>query len=158
MQNRQAIFCGIILVLVLLGSGISGGCTAAMKTPAAAPVTSAVNGTVEKVEVYHFHGSTQCASCIAVGNLAEKTVNENFRNDLDSGRLVFEHVNYDLPENADLATRYEVTGSSLWIGVYDAAGFHKQQNLAVWYMIDNESGYTQYLSDLLTRRLNGDLS
>ncbi|HSQ94327.1 MAG TPA: nitrophenyl compound nitroreductase subunit ArsF family protein [Methanoregula sp.] len=158
MLNLQGILCGIILVLVLSVFSMTGGCTSAMKTPVAPPVTSAVNGTVEKVEVYHFHGNTQCPSCIAIGNLAEKTVNENFKTDLDAGRLVFEHVNYDLPENADRAKKYEVTGSSLWIGVYDATGFHKQQNLAVWYLIDNESGYSQYLSAVLTKRLNGDLS
>ena len=47
------------------------------------------------------------------------------KHELASGRLVFAHVNYDLPENAALATKYGVTGSSLWIGVYDANGFHK---------------------------------
>ena len=83
---------------------------------------------LKKSRFIHFHGNQQCTSCIAVGDLAEKTVNANFKDELASGRLVFAHVNYDLPENAALATKYNVTGSSLWIGIYDANGFHKEQD------------------------------
>ena len=68
------------------------------------------------------------------------------------------HVNYDLPENAALATKYGVTGSSLWIGVYDANGFDKEENIKVWYLINNKEAYSAYLSGIISKRLNGDLS
>ncbi|MDD1683933.1 MAG: nitrophenyl compound nitroreductase subunit ArsF family protein [Methanoregula sp.] len=116
------------------------------------------NSTVERVEVFHFHGNRQCASCIAVGDLAERTVNASFGTELASGRLVFAHVNYDLPENAALAAKFNVTGSSLWIGVYDANGFHKEQDTRVWSLISNEEAYRSYLRELISKRLNGDLS
>ena len=119
---------------------------------------SATSGTVEKVEVFHFHGNQQCTSCIAVGDLAEKTVNANFKDELASGRLTFAHVNYDLPDNTALATKYGVTGSSLWIGIYDANGFHKQQNLDVWSLTGDKAAYDMYLSAIIKKRLNGDLS
>ena len=120
---------------------------------------SAINSTsVEKVEVYHFHRNQQCASCIAIGDFTEKTVNDNFKTELASGRLVFAHVNYELPENAALVTKYNVTGPSLWIGVYDADGFHKEQDTKVWILINNQSDYSTYLSGIITKRLNGDLS
>ncbi len=67
-------------------------------------------------------------------------------------------MNYDLPENAVLAEKYGVTGSSLWIGVYDAGGFHKEQNLNVWSLTNDEETYQMYLSALISKRLNGDLS
>jgi hypothetical protein len=97
-------------------------------------------------------------SCIAVGDLAEKTVNTNFKAELASGRVVFAHVNYDLPENSALAAKYGVTGSSLWIGVYNGNRFHKEQDTKVWYLIDNEDAYTSYLSGIITKRLNGALT
>ena len=116
------------------------------------------NSTVERVEVYHFHGNYQCASCIAVGDLAEKTVNTNFKDELASGRLVFGHINVDLPENSALAEKYGVTGSSLWIGVYDGNGFHKEQDIRVWSLINNKDLCMTYLSGIITKRLNGDLT
>jgi len=108
--------------------------------------------------VFHFYGNRQCASCIAVGDLAERTVNASFKNDLILGRLVFAHVNYDLPENAALKTKYNVTGSSLWIGVYDANGFSREEDIRVWTLINDEETYSRYLTGLITKRLNGDLS
>ncbi|MCX6697806.1 MAG: nitrophenyl compound nitroreductase subunit ArsF family protein [Methanoregula sp.] len=116
------------------------------------------NSTVERVEVFHFHGDQQCASCIAVGDLAEKTVNANFKAELASGRLVFAHVNAQQPENSALASKYGVTGSSLWIGVYDANGFHKEQDIRVWSLINNKDLYGTYLSAIISKRLNGDLT
>jgi len=93
-----------------------------------------------------------------VGDLAEKTVNANFKDEIASGRLVFAHVNAQQPENAELATKYGVTGSSLWIGVYDANGLYKEENVKVWYLINNKETYSLYLTDLINKRLNGDLS
>jgi hypothetical protein len=145
-----------LVILLLAGAGCAG--ISYHSEPPVQPSISGTRGTVEKVEVYHFHGNQQCTSCIAVGDLAEKTVNASFKNELASGRLVFAHVNYDLPENAALAAKYNVTGSSLWIGIYDANGFHKQQNLDVWSLTGNQEAYQTYLSAVIVKRLNGDLS
>ena len=68
---------------------------------------------------------------------------------------MFQEVNLDLPENADLVKKYEVTGSSLWIGVYNANGFHKEQNVNVWYKINNKTEFMQYLQPIIRDRLNG---
>jgi len=111
---------------------------------------------VEKVEVYHFHGHSQCSSCIAIGKYAEETINTYFTDELKSGKIVFAHVNIQLPENEELAKKYGVTGSSLWMGVYDENGFHKEENINVWYKINNKKGYMDYLKEVLTKRLNGD--
>ena len=156
-MNRLHFLVLSVLILLLLAAS---GCTnvSPHPVPAAQQSVSGAGGMVEKVEVYHFHGNTQCTSCIAVGDLAEKTVNENFKPELASGRLTFAHVNYDLPENIALATKYGVTGSSLWIGVYDAGGFHQKDDTRVWSLIGNKDAYNIYLTGLISKRLNGDLS
>ena len=110
------------------------------------------------VEVYHFHGNHQCQSCIKVGELAEKTVNTYFKDELESGKLVFGHINGNLPENGGLVDKYGVTGSSLWIGTYVNGEFHKEQNVDVWYKINNEAEYLEYLKGILKRRLSGELN
>jgi hypothetical protein len=110
------------------------------------------------VEMYHFHGTHQCYSCIRVGELAEQTVNTYFKGELQSGKLVFGHINAELPENKDLVTKYEATGSSLWIGTYVNGKFSKEQNTNVWYKIEDEKGYLEYLKGIIDKRLSGDLS
>lgn len=111
---------------------------------------------VEKVEIYHFHGTHQCYSCLTVGKYAEETVNSYFQEEINSGKLVFAHVNAELPENAALAEKYGVTGSSLWIGVYNQTGFYVEQNVNVWYKIGNESDYKQYLKGVIESKLRGE--
>lgn len=113
---------------------------------------------VQKVEIYHFHGNTQCTSCKAVGALAEETVNAYFSDELKSGKVTFAHINAELPENKELAQKYEVTSSSLWIGVYDTNGFHKEENVNVWYKINNKEEYITYLKGIVDKRLVGDYS
>jgi len=161
MTTLQRIYPVIILIFLIIICGLLAGCTSISSPKISAspePLSTTGTNTVERVEVIHFHGNRQCASCIAVGDLAERTVNASFRNDLILGRLVFLHVNYDLPENTALKTKYNVTGSSLWIGVYDANGFSKEEDIRVWSLINDEEAYSRYLTGLITKRLNGDLS
>jgi hypothetical protein len=155
MTDLQRIYPVLLFIALIVASGLAAGCTSPAKSPA---IVQQSNSSVERVEVYHFHGNNQCSSCIAVGDLAEKTVNANFKDELASGRLVFAHINAELPENRALAEKYGVTGSSLWIGVYNGNGFHKEQDTKVWYLIDNEDAYTSYLSEIITKRLNGNLT
>lgn len=108
---------------------------------------------VERVEVIHFHGEHQCYSCLTVGNYAEETVNTYFSKELKDGRISFAHVNAELPENQGLVAKYRVTGASLWIGVYDKTGFHKEENVNVWYKIGDKRGYMDYLKQVLDEKL-----
>jgi hypothetical protein len=155
---RSLIFVFFIVVLIFTAGCTDSSPQLSATAPSASQPAISSNSTVGRVEVYHFHGNQQCVSCIAVGDLAEKTVNANFKEELASGRLVFAHVNYDLPENAVLAAKYGVTGSSLWLGIYDTNGFHRQQNMDVWYLTGDKEKYKAYLTNVITRRLNGDLT
>jgi len=155
--NRSHSLISTILVILLLAVSGCAGVSSHSVSPAQ-PAVSGTSGTVEKIEVYHFHGNQQCTSCIAVGDLAEKTVNASFKPELASGRIVFAHVNYDLPENTALKEKYGVTGSSLWIGVYNGSAFTKEQDVRVWSLINDKDLYSTYLSGIITKRLNGDFS
>jgi len=116
-------------------------------------------GNIEKIEVYHFHGTNQCYSCKTVGAYAEETLNTFFADELESDKIVFGHINIDLPENQELVKKYETTGSSLWIGTYTSNGkFSKEQNNNVWYKIGNKKEYMDYLNGVIEKKLSGDLS
>jgi hypothetical protein len=117
-----------------------------------------LSNAVEKLEIYHFHGTHQCASCIAVGDYAEETVNTYFADELKSGKIVFAHINAEVVENQELVKKYGVTGSSLWIGVYDENGFHPEQNVNVWYKIQHKDEYMIYLKGIIDKRFAGDYS
>ena len=151
-MNKKYIYAGIGIVVILLLVLIIPKYFTAEVTASG----TKISGDIEKIEVYHFHGESQCSSCIAVGNLAEETVNTYFSNELKSGKIVFGHINAELPENYALAKKYGVTGSSLWIGVYTKDGkFFKEENTNVWYKINNKSDYLNYLKGIIETKLSG---
>jgi len=156
----------IMALLILITAIALVGCSSELKNVQTqsgantygAENISQANAEVQKVEVYHFHGTAQCYSCKTVGAYAEETVNLFYQDEIRSGKIVFQSINYDLPENKELATKYGVGGSSLWIGVYDSQGFHPEQNTDVWLKINNKDDYLLYLKSVIDKRLAGDFS
>jgi hypothetical protein len=165
----------VVLIVVLVGLGLglawaSNGaecCSAdngAETTPVVADNTKEpslkepIAKEEVKVELYHFHATQQCYSCVRLGELAEKTVETYFADEMESGKLVFEHINYDLSENRKLSKKYGVTGSSLWIGTTVGGEFTKEENINVWYKLNDEKGYLNYLKGVLDKRLLGELN
>jgi hypothetical protein len=126
----------------LTGSAVSG-------------ITSKRIINIDKLEIYHFHGTNQCYSCITVGDYAEETVNTYFKEELDKGIIVFDHINGQLPEHNDLVMKYGATGSSLWIGTYNNDSFTAEQNIQVWYKLRNKETYMTYLKGVIEQKLQG---
>jgi len=113
------------------------------------------NPTVDKLEILHFHATNQCYSCITVGKYAEETVNTYFADEVKSGRIVFAHVNGELPENSELVRRYGATGSSIWLGIYKGEDFEAEQNINVWYKIGDKKDYMDYFKGVIEGKLYG---
>ena len=153
--KRRIVFLGVLTLLVMLAA-LSAGCTAPAATNESRITTAP--GAVQKVEVYHFHRTQQCYSCKTLGEYAEETVKTYFAPELESGLVVFNHINIEELENKVLVDRYEPAGSSLWIGVHDKNGFHREENVNVWYKIGDKEEYLAYLKGVIDKRLAGDLS
>ena len=116
-----------------------------------------ISSDVEKIEIYHFHATNQCYSCITMGDLAEETIDNYFSNELKSKKIIFGHINGELPENYNLVKKFEATGSSLWIGVtYKDGTFTKEENVNVWYKINNKQDYMNYLKNIIENKLKGE--
>ncbi|MDH7510097.1 MAG: nitrophenyl compound nitroreductase subunit ArsF family protein [Methanolinea sp.] len=154
-MNKRSIVIIQVLLLVLAYLP-AAGCLTQGNTGESAGNRSL--SSVDKVEVYHFHATRQCYSCVVLGEYAEETVKTYFGPELASGKLVFGHINVDLPENRAIVERYGPTGSSLWIGVTNRGEFSKEENIRVWYKIGNKEEYMEYLKGVIEKRLAGDLS
>ena len=155
MKKRRILILPLFLLFIVV-LVLAAGCTTPVEK-GGNPGENA-SGPVEKVEIYHFHRTSQCYSCKTVGAYAEETVNTYFAPELASGKVVFGHVNTELPENKALVEQYGPTGASLWIGVYNESGFHKEENVNVWYKIGNKDEYMAYLKGVIEKRLAGDVS
>ena len=66
-----------------------------------------------KVKVLYFHITNRCHTCFSIEAAVNKTINENFKTELEKGFIALYIVNCDLPENKELSVKYDAYGSTL---------------------------------------------
>lgn len=101
--------------------------------------------TAEKIQIYLFHPTRRCSTCIAIGQYAEKTVNESFQGELASGKIEFKEINIDLPENQVLVEKFQASGSALYINSVIGGKDNIAEDADVWRLTNDEAGFKSYL-------------
>ena len=66
-----------------------------------------------KLKVLYFHITNRCNTCRSIEAAVRKTVNENFKTELDSGILALYIINCELPENKVISEKYYAYGATL---------------------------------------------
>lgn len=99
----------------------------------------------EKIQIYLFHPIHRCSTCIAIGQYAEKTVNESFQGELASGKIEFKEINIDLLENQALVEKFQASGSALFINSVIGGKDNIVEDTNVWRLTDDEAGFKSYL-------------
>lgn len=69
----------------------------------------------DRVEVVYFHGKQRCPTCMAIENRTREVIDSVFADELQNGTLIFRIVDISTPEGEQLADRYEVSWSSLFV-------------------------------------------
>ncbi|MBW2196011.1 MAG: hypothetical protein JRF37_10800 [Deltaproteobacteria bacterium] len=100
----------------------------------------------------------QCSVCKTIGANLDETINRYFLEQVASGKIIYGHINIQLPENEEITYRYGAQGTSLWIGVYDENGFHSENDRGIWYKLQDKEAFISYLKKLIEKRISGDLS
>lgn len=143
----------LIIILVVLGLGFVAGGLGKPKAeeadivpqviPTQTIVTSLPKG-AEKIEVFVFHATSRCISCINIGKYSKAVIEEKFSEELNSGKITFREVNIDLPENFKMAKNYGVSGSALYINaIKDGKDYH-EEDTTVWRLVTNEVQMKSY--------------
>lgn len=70
---------------------------------------------VEKIEVYYFHYTRRCATCMAVENETKSALEELYADQIKSEKIVFKSINLDEPDSDQIAQELEISGQSLLI-------------------------------------------
>jgi hypothetical protein len=104
-----------------------------------------------KVQVFLFHATQRCPTCISIGRLAKATVEERFAEQLKSGKIEFREINIDLPENKALVEKFQATGSALYINSIKDGQDNIVEDTMVWQLA---SGYEIKFKDYLSGKLN----
>ena len=65
------------------------------------------------VEVYYFHATMRCPTCLAVEEQTRKTLDENFAEEMKAGTVKLIVLNLEEKENKALTEKFEIGWSSL---------------------------------------------
>ncbi|EHQ36347.1 hypothetical protein Metlim_2291 [Methanoplanus limicola DSM 2279] len=149
----------LVLSVFLTGIILSAGCMGASSDGNEDKISQFEDKYgAQKVELYHFHTNNQCYSCVLLGELANETVHTFYQDSLDSGKLVFDHINIDDENNSQVVNKYEAAGSSLIIGVYGKNGEFYKENLAgALYRINSPNSFADYMKTILSPLLGGSI-
>ncbi len=107
----------------------------------------------EKIEVFVFHATQRCISCINIGKYTRTVIEEKFPNELKSGKITFREVNIDLAKNRQLAKDYGVSGSALYINTIKDGKDNHEEDTTVWRLVTNESQMKSYFEAKLKKLL-----
>jgi hypothetical protein len=99
-----------------------------------------------RVIAYYFHVTARCTTCRTIEAYSRETIMNHFKNDLDSGRLEWQVVNIELPQNEHFVKDYQLFAKSVVL-VHIANG--KQQSYKtlndVWELIGDKARFQEYI-------------
>ncbi len=72
-------------------------------------------GNSKVVTVYYFHSTNRCATCNAVENVTKTVLNEQYKDQVSKGLIVFKSINIDEDVNKNLVNKYKIVFSTLLI-------------------------------------------
>ena len=67
------------------------------------------------VKVIYFHGEQRCQTCLTIEELTKQAVEGNFSNELKTGKIVLNIVNYDEEKNKHYMDDYKLYNQALII-------------------------------------------
>lgn len=115
--------------------------------------TDVMAAKADRIQVFLFHATQRCPTCIAIGRFTGETVNERFQNEIKSGQVEFKEVNIDLPENKALAQKFQAAGSALYFNAIKGGVDSIEQDTKVWSLVGNTAQFKDYIENKINNLL-----
>jgi hypothetical protein len=85
-----------------------------------------------KLRVLYFHITNRCNTCRSIEANVRKTLDENFKNDVETGVIDLFIMNCELPQNQDMVKKYEAYGATLALTGFQNGKEQKTEDLTNW--------------------------
>ncbi len=108
-----------------------------------------------QIVAYYFHATKRCPTCLEIEALAKETIATNFAQELESGQLRWEIINYEDYGNEHYVDDYELMYSSLIISEQKNGEEISWKNLEkVWDYVWEKGDFIQYLKSEIESSLS----
>ena len=109
------------------------------------------------VRIIYFHGDYRCATCNKLEELSKMTVDQYFSEELKSGKVEFDIINYDKKENEHYVDDFQLFNQSLIVIKYKDGKQKEWKNCKkIWQLVrkddksldDVKKAVNEYLKDI----------
>jgi len=133
----------IILVIILVSVGVVSSFAADKPTS-------------KRLIAYYFHGNFRCSTCYRLETYSREAIETNFRDELTSGKLVFNVVNTDEKANSHFINDYQLYTKSLILSLVKDGKQIKWVNLdKIWEYVGNKQKFIEYVKSGVVDFLEG---
>jgi predicted membrane-bound dolichyl-phosphate-mannose-protein mannosyltransferase len=139
-MNRLLILAGIAFLIASCGNSQTNEVKADNAT--------ATEYGAAKVEVYYFHATRRCQTCNKIEDVSKDFVNSNYK-DAD---LKYYSINFEENQNKEIAKKYNVAWSSLYIASGDS--YEDLTDLAFQVINTNPEQLTDRIKSIIDGYLN----
>ena len=134
--------------LLVIAISCSGGSFTAERQDQSAKTSARSGQPPSWIYVRYFYHTLRCPACEVIEILARKTVEQAFAEEIAAGRLKWDAVNMDLPENRAVQDKYHLRAPSVVVSAIQDNEEIRWKNLeSVWDLYDNEADFQQYIRD-----------
>jgi len=159
-----AILTGVLLLILLCGCIApdqepgNAAKNTAMTTPTPALTTNptTANAAPDTIRVVKFEPTRPCYSCTLLGNYAKETIEVYFPAEYATGKITYETVNYQDPQNIEVVRKYGASGSELFITVIRNGAEEICSANEMWGYIGNKEAYMTVFKVKLDALLEGE--
>ena len=100
------------------------------------------------LSVTYFHTTARCPTCHTIEELSSQAVNLNFENELKTGKVIWQVINVDEPENKHYNTDYQLYTKSLIVSEVKDGKEIRWKNLEkIWTFVRDEEKFDAYVKD-----------
>lgn len=125
-------------------AGLTGTSTAAPE-PGAGDGSAAASK--HHVIAYYLHGDTRCPSCLKIEQYADAAVHEQFADELADGRLEWQVINYDQPENQHYWDDFQLEVKTVVLAeIVDGEQVRFKRLDAVWDLLSDQQAFSDYIA------------
>ena len=111
------------------------------------------------VKVYYIHGNTRCPTCRTIEAYAKEAVETGFAEELKSGQVEWQVINYESPGNEHYALDYEVVAPIVVLAKYEAGKQLAWKGLPeVWEHVSDKSAFLGFVQTELRNFMAGSQS
>ena len=110
-----------------------------------------------KVVVYYFHNNFRCAKCRKFESYSKETLQTDFSDALNDGRLEWKVINFEEPVNKHFVGDYQLYTKSIIVAKHQDGRQTEWKNLEkIWDLVGDKTVFVKYIKDEVSAYLGAD--